>query len=267
MRGFHLAKQETIHNLGYNLNAPLPYCLTDEDIFGRKFSIDKSKYDPADPNLETSLVLAHFLNNDVGLLRNSDTRPFIDEGRFVRTWLPFMYNDEPKEITVQGGKILVTVTDAWVRTVAGGPYNAVDILREGKLIFRVPPVLGRLNVVGGADRRKPIGLMYQDLEAQINRSPATKLQQVDEFTRHLFDPKDPDADRSEFMATPKLKYLYVMDEIFTYYGYNSILTPEIMKYKPYVMGIGAATHGTHTSGTVSGTPHIVEPYEDDDDLF
>lgn len=264
-----MSNQERHPILNYDLKAPLPYFLTDEEIYG-KYTVDESQYSEQGKLeiMEGAKIFADFLNTSSAIGPNG-TVATIDENVFVRSFLPHFYSEQ--EITdkydprVDKGGVITS----WVRNVAGGVYNVVNVLRNGEVIYRVPPVYGQLNAVGPTARERSLRLLIKDAEEMWERLPASKNAQLAHALNQSLIPADPDADRHTFLTTPNLKYLFVMDEIFTYYGYDSILTPEIMSIKKQVFGERYVEH-RQSSGTISRTEVSAvgaEPVEDDSDLF
>lgn len=250
--------KDEIHPLGYNVNAPLPYYLTNEDIYG-KYECKQGDIRSTEQNIHTAAVLANFLNTEQHTTSEGNV-PSIDEAIFVRSYLPHFYRDEST-----GPESGPCIGATWITNVAGHAYNPVDVIREGRVIYRVPPLLGRLNVIHHNERERSIGMMYKDMEDVLVRVPHAFGRQLSYLTENLFNPSDPNKDRAEFRSSPKLKYLFVMDEIFTYYGYDSILTPEIMSIKGQVMG---GEHEPKSGGPIPAIQHDdVDADPDDDYLF
>lgn len=266
----HLSKDTKRHpQLNYLLDAPLPYFLTDEELYG-KYSIDESQY--SDYGKKTLLrdaeIFVNFLNNSSSVGPHGKV-PTIDETVFVKSFLPYFYSEKEVDDKYDEGYPNGGIITVWVRGVAGGAYTAVNVTRNGEVIYRVPPAYGRLNAVGPADRERSLNLLLKDAEDVYSRIPAATDAQITYALDLSTRPADPDADRHSFLAKPNLKYLFVMDEIFTYYGYDSILPPEIMSIKNKVFGENYVNHrqsGTTVSSNAVGSV-AGEPVEDDSDLF
>lgn len=255
------AKKE-LHPLGYDPDAPLPMMLTDDDLYEPvKIRQDVSKTHPE--LVELTELLANFVNSSrsVGL----DGVPiYMDEREFVTVWLPAFYNEK----TSSG----VSVDDSWERYIAGfdkgnntnGRNLVVNIVRDGRVIYRVPPLQGRTNIISTNDRKKSITLMSKDVQDMTERLPSSYRVQVDNMVESI------DNDKRVSNTDVNIKYLIVLDEIFTYYGYNSILTPEIMKYKQYLLNklklMEGGNNGTGTFGGIS-TSTDAEYVDDGSDLF
>jgi len=96
------------------------------------------------------------------------------------------------------------------------------------------------------------------------RIPSRSVQMVQD--RRIVDAMGDFKEDRQGLITNKVnyKYLFVMDEIFTYYGYPSILTPEIMSIKSTIMK--GESHGDQSSGTIpeSGRQSNQDQLEDDD---
>ena len=221
-----------IHPLGYDIRAPLPTMLDDDNVYTLppKPTPESLAADPV--NAELTLKLYDLLT-DTERLTVDDKRKSIDEASFVRLWLPHLYGEEtpdkPEEYTS-------SVINEWINEVAGNRYTMVNVIRDGKVIYRVPPVSGKLNIVGPNQRHTRISIMYNELEGFLNRLPSAAPVQISKFCQHLFDPKDPNMDSKQLAVNRNLKFIFVLDEIFTYYGYKSILNDKIMSIKPIVMG-------------------------------
>ena len=259
-------KHQERTELGDRVDAPLPTMLTHEEVYGHFERKDK------DPNevgmLDSTLDVLAFYANNSSITDSEDKRPSIDEATFVKAWLPHFYHGN------QGREdIDPSVTLTWVNKIAGGKYcgsyHSVDVLRDGEVIYRVPPVYGRLNVVGGKDRYTSVAQLYKNMDDMLKRVPHAVNQQEKFFLDNIYEPADEHQDRRDFRADINLKYLYVLDEIFTYYGYETILTPELMSVKEQVMG--KRTDGAQPVRELSTrvqSPTASEYIDDgDDDLF
>ena len=250
-----------LHPLGYDPSKPLPYCLTKQDIFGADYKVHHELWDPMDNNYNTTKTLANFLNNECWPLDENNRIPSIDEVTFVRTWLPHFYTGlvNPNE----------SITYAWIENISKHAYNTVDVYRGNQLIYRIPPLVGRSDTLDGNDLTYSLSNLAKDLQTQEGRMGGTPEDKINKMFKYGLLPQgvnDLDANRAKFLVRPNLKYLFVMDEIFTYYGYDSILTPDIMSIKPQVFGV--TKDGIKSNGIIPNeSDRIVEAYDDDDDLF
>lgn len=253
------------HELGYYLDDPLPTMLTNEEVYGNYHytEVDDSLMGGYDNTLST---LANYLNTSLST-NAQDKRPSIDEATFVRAWLPHFYNGN------SGNDYDPSVSLTWVNSVAGGrydgAYHSVDVIRDGQVIYRVPPLQARVNIIGGQDRTKSVALLYKEMDDNLRRVPHAVKQQEKFFLDRVFESNDQNQTKHDLVTKTNLRYLYILDEIFTYYGYDTILTPELMSIKELVMG--KKENGKKPSGELSsGTGHPVpdeQDYEDDSDLF
>lgn len=249
-----LEENKNIHpTLGYDINAPLPTMLDDRETFT---VVDELA--PAKPGedlflRETTEKLYAFLQDESG--RGSELkRASIDEATFVRVWLPHFYSEQTPMDDSKGE----SVTDHWVRKVAGTVYNTVDVMREGKVIYRVPPVYGKVNTYSRGPGNGSVAIAYKEMEEFLRRLPSAKEAQINHLVQNIFDEND------HVAVTRNLKYIFVLDEIFTYYGYDTILTDKIMSIKPIVMGVDNRVKPTTN---VTRTNEIVDAYDDDSDLW
>lgn len=260
-----MSKERERHELGYFLDAPLPTMLSHDDVYGDYHftEVDDSLMGGYDNTLST---LANYLNN--ALPTNAQNkRPSIDEATFVHAWLPHFYNGNA------GNEYDPSVSLTWINSVAGGKfdgaYHSVDVIRDGKVIFRVPPLQARVNIIGGEDRNKSVSMLYKEMDDNLRRVPHAVKAQEQFFLDRIFDSKNENQSKHDLATKTNLKYLYILDEIFTYYGYDSILSPELMSVKELVMG--KKDNGTKSGGELSpGTGHSIpaeQDNEDDSDLF
>lgn len=254
-----------IHPLGYDIRAPLPTMLSDDNVYTLppKPTEESLRADPQ--NAELTMKLYNLLT-DTERLTVDNARKEIDEASFVRLWLPHLYGEETPE---RPEDYTSSVINEWINEVAGNRYTMVNVIRDGKIIYRVPPVSGKLNIVGPSERQTRISVMYNELEGFLNRLPSAAHAQIENFCQHLFDPKDPNVDSKQLAVTRNLKFLYVLDEIFTYYGYKSILNDKLMKIKPIVMGKDYVDNSkpASNSGPVSVYTNPAEVVDNDDDLW
>lgn len=254
----------------------LPYCLKVEEVYPQYQIHDGfeglsiSQIEPM--ILQGAAELAAFLNNPSSQF-NSGKAPEITEEVFVRSWLPFFYGEQKPQgyednpivryqVMHEG---VDSVVKAWVSAVSGSVYNAVNVTRHGEVIYMVPPIIDKPAVVGGKDRKKSVAQLYQDAKQVVDRIPSKAVLNA-QFNHMVESIRDytPES-RKQLVNRINYKYLFVMDEIFTYYGYDSILTPEIMLIKNDIMGY---TDEHQSSGTVSQShsePDFIE--DDEDDLF
>nr|DAT18076.1 MAG TPA: hypothetical protein [Caudoviricetes sp.] len=247
------------HPLGYYLDDPLPYRLTEDDLGHKGKKVEELVDVPEDRMLlNLATIFTNFLN-DPDNKGSSCKRAQLDEHIFVTSWLPHLYHGtdvSDSEFSIAKG---------WVTHIAGNVYSPVDIIREGKVIYVVPPMLGRMNIISGGDRLEPVAGLVKKANEMISRLPTSKEAQTNHIIKQMQIPVD-DEHKAAFETRKNLKYLYVLDEIFTYYGYASILTPEIMSIKSAVMGV--PDNGITTSGPVQNTtPSGTESIDTDDDLF
>lgn len=251
--------------LGYDLNAPLPYFLDDETLFGH-YEVKNEDWSIDQAFAHTEKVLASFLNSTSQFYNPDPTvldpfkLPQIDEVLFVKSYLPNLY--ESHSVDEHGNDHAML---AWVNNVALTQYAPVNVLREGKLIYRVPPALSKINVIRANERQYSPTILGKQIEGEINRLPALRDRKTRELLGALFIPREGISTKN-FRNTVELKYLFTLDEIFTYYGYKSILTPEIMSIKSQILGTPNATTGSVQSTTAA---RKVQPddEEDDSDLF
>lgn len=256
-------------SLGYLPNAPLPTFLRKEDMV-KNVTITQEERDKdltgALDSLADLLNSEAVLSNGVKLTAQQfkDGRgiPTIEESIFVKSWLPHFYHDNAQSE--------LSITNGWITQISGNAYTPVDVMREGIVIFRVPPALGSMNIISSRDRLKPVGILYKELEDVVVRSPLAIEAQARHFCNSIFIPRDANTHQSELIANRNLKYIYIMDEIFQYYGYDTILTPELMSIKKQVMGPDYNEY--YTSGAIPQSKPISAgqqsaTIENDDDLF
>lgn len=237
----------------------LPTMLTLEDVYG--------KYEANNTAVGTDLEeimgsMIGFLNNEVHKDYMGRT-PSIAEEIFVKTWLPHFYHDT--NINENG----VSIAHAWVTHVSFSPYNMVDVIRDGTVIYRVPPLLSRIRAIGGKDKYMTSNSAKYQMESIVNRVPSAGVVQSRWLCDQMIDLKDKDTNNdSDLLITPSIKFLFVLDEIFTYYGYDTILNPEFMLIKPQVMGIADESNASRIvqSEPVTTGPQPMD-YTDDDYLF
>lgn len=232
--------------------------LTIEEVYG--------KYEGTNTTIGTDLEeimgsMINFLNNDVHTDMFGRV-PQIQEDIFVKSWLPHFYHDT--NVNEEGG---VSIAHAWVTHVAMSAYNMVDVIRDGKVIYRVPPLMTRIRALGGKDKHMTSNSAKFQMESIVSRLPSAGVVQSKWMCEQMIDLKDGSSENdSDFLITPSLKYLFVLDEIFTYYGYDTILNPEIMSIKSQVMG---TPNESNTSRTVQPEPVTTsaQPMDDTDDDY
>lgn len=248
--------------LGFDLKAKLPYMLTHEDVYGEINHEVTTTPAEAGSLFKDVHLFANYLKES-SVVNKDNVRPTIDEPTFVKAWLPHFHmgneGDESRD---------PSVTLTWINAIAGSPYHSVDVLRNGELIFRVPPVSGRLKVIGGKDRQTSVGMLNKEMENMLTRVPHAREAQVNYLLSQIFVMKD--ERQSDTVTELNLKCLFTLDEIFRYYGYSTILPPEIMKIKPYIMG---EQDGTESRGSLPSSDTGIagevssESNFDEDDLF
>lgn len=268
-----MSKKPRIHPLGYDMDAPLPYMLTDEELFG-KYKVREEEYTEVGKAevMHLAETFANFLNESAGY-NPEGFRPQISEELFVKSYLPHFHSeayvdkDRPKSTDAKDG-----VITSWVGAVAGSIYSPVDITRNGVVIYRVPPASGQLKPIGPNDRQRSLNLLIKDAEDMYNRLNVSKNAQLthalNESMANIIHDPESDRGRTTLTSRPNLKFLFVLDEIFTYYGYSSILTPEIMSLKSKVFGADYVNNrkSNRPVSTAQSSMGAV-PVEDDDDLF
>ena len=253
---------------------PLPYFLKPEDM-RRTYSAEGITQggipiEECDEFLGNALKeLSHFLN-DPNQLSRETRQATINEEQFVRQWLPFFYGEPLPEGYEQLDKYsmadmhLDSVNKAWIRDVSGSAQSPVYVLRNGEVIYVIPPMMDQLAAISGADRNMSIGETFREASLMKQRIPSRSVQMVQD--RRIVDAMGDFKEDRQGLITNKVnyKYLFVMDEIFTYYGYPSILTPEIMSIKSTIMK--GEPHGDQSSGTIpeSGRQSNQDQLEDDD---
>lgn len=252
---------------------PLPYQLKMEDVHPQYNAEGVMQggipMEEADNFIANGLKELSYFLNDPNNLGREGRRAVMQEESFVRQWLPHFYNedlpDNYQHIAHDKHQMHAfdSVNAAWIRLVSGAPQAPVDIIRDGRVIFTVPPMMDQLSAIGGGERNKSIGEAYRDADLMKQRLPSRAVQQAQDRTviEAIGDFKDPN--RTTITNKINYKYLFVMDEIFTYYGYPTILTPEIMSIKPEVMGYSSEHQ---PSRTVFEQPNSgsVEQISDDD---
>lgn len=248
--------------LGFDLNAKLPYMLSHEDVYG-----DIHKEVTVTPNEAGSLfkdiqLFANYLKES-SVTNKDNVRPSIDEPTFVKAWLPhFHMGNEGNEDRDP------SVTLTWINAVAGSAYHSVDVLRNGEVIYRVPPVSGRLKIIGGKDRQVSVGMLNKEMENMLTRVPHAREAQVNYLLSQIFALKD--ERNTDTVTELNLKCLFTLDEIFRYYGYPTILPQEFMKIKPYIMGVqdGTESRGSLPAADTGTTEQVSSESDfDEDDLF
>lgn len=254
----------------------LPYQLKADDIY-KQYKIHDKYEDGSIGQIEPMILqsaaeLAAFLNNPNNQSRTGRT-PTIAEEVFVKSWLPYFYNEQKPEgydddviqryqLSTEG---VDSVVHAWVTAVAGNVYTPVNVLRDGEVIYTIPPVIDKLVAIGGKDRKKSVAQLYKDAKQMIDRIPSAAVMNA-QFNHMVESINDyvPES-RGEIVNRINYKYLFVMDEIFTYYGYDSILTPEIMSIKQEIMGYSNEYQPVGTISKPISETDVVE--DEDDDIF
>lgn len=105
------------------------------------------------------------------------------------------------------------------------------------------------------------------MRKQLERLNNQKIQEVQHrhLVNNMFNPTDPNMRSNDLMATANFKFIFTLNEIFMYYGYESILPPDLMQYRQLVLGVKSDTQSSRSISATS--PHATDVYEDDDDLF
>lgn len=252
----------------------LPYRLKPEDIY-HQYKIQDNYNGESLSQIEPMILqgaaeLASFLNNPANQSKTGRI-PTIPEEVFVRSWLPFFYNEQKPEgydeDVIQRYRLnsegVDSVVQAWINAVAGNTYTPVDVVRNGEVIYTIPPVIDKLVAIGGKDRKKSVAQLYKDAKQMIDRIPSASVMNA-QFNHMVDSINDyvPER-RNEIINRINYKYLFVMDEIFTYYGYDSILTPEIMSIKKDIMGYTDEHQPIGTIPQSVGEPDFIEDEEDD----
>lgn len=264
-RELHYFKQ-----LNIDPEKPLPYCLTDEDFNMRHYKeVEEQQLEHVDPYLAGFLTVSTNLLNNAYSLNLENKRPSITEAEFVKTWLPRFYGEHKSQFASEDDEV-TSVMNVWVHAIAGNSYTPVEVTRFGKIIYRIPPLIQPLTVMKKENRGISVYELANEAIARVSQYP-TKNVMDKEYSRamdRIF--KDQNGRNIDFTTTYNIKPLFVMDEIFTYYGYDTILTPELMSIKSDVMG-GQTNNGNQSSTNVSshGTSQPEQPmgYDEDDDPF
>lgn len=257
-------KDKAKHSVyGYRLNAPLPYMITEEDYY--RVVDNNIMVNPETKPSETEEAVSLF-KGFLADSRNLDAFPQISEDDFVRYWLPHFYK-LPPEGFVPDPDQHKSIVRAWINQVARKATNVVNVIRDGRIIFRVPPALGRMGTLRSFERTESVSVKAKQVSGYLTSFPnhrVVKEKQVAESS--LSSQHGNKTDTMQRLIEPSAKYLYVLNDIFTYYGYESILPPEIMSLRDKVLG--------ERRGTIQDTRHesakntnVYAPVEDDDDLF
>lgn len=225
------------HMYGYYLDAPLPAMLTYQDMIGdvkrfenkdgkeKTFSLNGTE---VDTDAIVSFAKNMLLNDPEGKER------LISEKEFVTTWLPLMH--EAKPLMINGEPHASDYL--WVKHVSKSPYSSVGVVRDGVVIFRVPPVAVGLESIGQTDRERRITELYLEYKRKTQYLPSLEAE-GEEWLMNEIDQGVKEQKKQNMRMVSKwrtLLYIYILDEIFVYYGYDSILTDEIMSFKQAVMG-------------------------------
>lgn len=247
-----------VTRLGYDPKAPLPTLLPIEEIYGTPIALDPEvfKHDRTG-----SLEAICSFYNDVTNRASDHCPKTIDEDTFVKCWLPHFYSDDDSSS--------YSITHAWINEIAGSVHDGVDVTRNGEIIYRVPPILNQLKIMSGTERAVSMSMLLENYKQTVSRVPQSKEVQLDYLVDQIFIDNQGNR-RDEFMSDTNLKYLFVLDEIFTYYGYKTILTPSIMLIKKQVMG--ELYNEYYSGGIVPSTkeqPTRAEPQMelDDEEFF
>lgn len=138
------------------------------------------------------------------ILNSEEDRPAVSESVFTERYLPVFAG-----VSEGSDKI-----DSWL-DIAGNVYRSVDIMRDGEVVFTVPPLVRRIHP---STLRRRGGSMTDAMEMILKKTQqapragqAYAAREVEERVQATTIEKDP---------------IGVWNEIFVYYGYGPIVDEE-----------------------------------------
>lgn len=148
----------------------------------------------------------------------ADTRnPSIDLDTFASKWLPLLLSKVDPTVQANGGPPI----QMWIDQIAGSAFTRVDVVKDGKIVYTVPPILNSDALVLPPKMTYYERIMYLKSVA-ATQVPAEAMRAVE---KHLVSAvgRDVNADT----------YIKEMNVIAVYHGYPPLIpvTDEVARHE------------------------------------